>query len=303
MDLGGLSADGKGNQFLFSYVSGNYFSALGIKPVTGRFFLPGEGEKPGADSILVLGYSYWRKKFGGDPGVVGKQVLVDGKPVTIVGVVPQKFRGMYSLTEMDGYVPLSITTTDESWADRGQRGLTVLGRLKPGVTLAQADASVKVITHRLAGQYPATDKGIAVRVIPERLARPVPEAADIIPLTAGLFLTLAALVLLLACMNVANILLVRVTVRQHEMAIRTALGSGRGRLIRLLLTESVLLVFLGGTAGLILGNWTSALISSIHLETNLPALLDFSFDWRVFTYALVAAFCTAIAVGAWPALR
>jgi len=303
MDLGGLSADGKGNQFLFSYVSGNYFSALGIKPVTGRFFLPGEGEKPGVDSILVLGYSYWQKKFGGDPGVVGKQVLVDGKPVTVVGVVPQKFRGMYSLTEMDGYVPLSMTTTDESWSDRGQRGLTVLGRLKPRVTLAQAEASVKVITDRLAGQYPATDKGIAVRVIPERLARPVPEAADIIPLTAGLFLTLAALVLLLACMNVANILLVRATVRQREMAIRTALGSGRGRLIRLLLTESVLLVFLGGTAGLILGNWTSALISSIHLETNLPALLDFSFDWRVFTYALVAAFCTAIAVGAGPALH
>jgi putative ABC transport system permease protein len=303
VDLGGLSADGKANQFLFSYVSGNYFSALGIKPTVGRFFLPDQREKRGVDSVLVLGYSYWQKRFGGDPGVVGKQVLVDGNPVTVVGVVPQKFRGMYLLTEMDGYVPLSIMTTDEIRADRGQRGLTVLGRLKADVTLAQAQASVKVITDRLAHQYPATDKGITVRVIPERLARPVPEAADVIPLTAGLFLILAALVLLLACMNVVNILLVRATVREHEMAIRTAVGCGRGRLICQLLTESALLVSLGGTAGVILGNWVSALISSVHLETNLPVLLDFSFDWRVFTYALVAAFCTAIAVGVWPALH
>jgi putative ABC transport system permease protein len=303
IDIGGLSADGKAYHFLFSYVTGNYFSALGIKPAVGRLFLPDEGEQPGIDPLLVLGFSYWQKRFGGDASIVGKRVLVDGRPVTIVGVVPEKFHGVYSLTEMDGYLPLSILASGGLWTDRSQRGLTVLGRLKPDVSLAQAQSSVNVITERLAEQYPATDKGIAAHVVFERLARPVPEAAEIIPVTAGLFLVLAVLVLLLACVNVANILLVRATVRQREMAIRAALGSGRGRLIRQLLTESVLLAFLGGVAGLILGNWTSGLISSIRLETDLPVLLDFSFDWRVFTYALTAVLCAGIAVGVWPALR
>src|SRR5262249_53416876 len=150
-------------------------------------FLPGEGEQPGVDPLLVLGFSFWQKRFRGDATIVGKRVLVDGRPVTIVGVVPEKFRGMYSLTEMDGYLPLSILASDALWTDRSQRGLTVLGRLKPDVSLAQAQSSVNVITERLAEQCPATDKGITAHVVFERLARPVPEAAEIIPVTAGLF--------------------------------------------------------------------------------------------------------------------
>ncbi|HVN80580.1 MAG TPA: ABC transporter permease, partial [Terriglobia bacterium] len=303
VDVGGLTDNGQTSQFLFSYVTGNYFSALGINPAAGRFILPGEGERPGTAPIVVLGYSCWQKKFGGTPDAIGKQVLVDGKPVTIVGVAPKGFRGIYSFTEMDGYLPLGMTAANTQWADRNQRWLTVLGRLKTGLSLSQAQSSINVISERLAKQFPATDKGITVRVLPERLARPVPQVADISLVVSGLFLALATLVLLLSCLNVTNVLLVRATARQGEMAIRAALGSSRGRLIRQMFTESLLLVLLGTVAGVILGNWASSLVSSIRLETNLPITLDFRFDWRVFLYALAAALFAAIAVSVGPVLR
>jgi putative ABC transport system permease protein len=189
------------------------------------------------------------------------------------------------------------------WADRKQRTLTVLGRLDAGVPLAQAQSLANVVAKRLAGEYPQTNAGVTVSLVPERLARPIPRMASAIPFIVGLFLVLAGFVLLLACMNVANLLLVRATIRQREMAIRSALGAGRKRLIRQMLTESIVLALLGGVAGVALGVWGSSLISSIKLGTNLPVLLDFSFDWRVFMYALAAALATGLLVGAWPAIR
>jgi putative ABC transport system permease protein len=162
---------------------------------------------------------------------------------------------------------------------------------------------VNVVAERLAEQYPATDKGVTVRVIPERLARPQPDASKIVPFVAGLFLALAALVLLLACVNVANILLVRATMRQRELAIRAALGASRARLIRQLLTESILLALFGGAGGLLLGAWATGVVPLLFPESNFPVRLDFSLDWRVFAYALAAALLTGTLVGVWPALR
>lgn len=307
--LGGLSVDGdaKTDPFIFSYVTGNYFSALGLKPAAGRLLLPEEGEQPGAAPAVVLGYSYWVKKFNHDPGVIGKQVRVDGKPTVILGVAPKGFRGVYSNLDLAGYLPLSMMAQQQSsngfWTDRKQRTLTVLGRLDAGVPLVQAQSLANVVAKRLAGEYPQTNEGVTVSLVPERLARPIPRMASAIPFIVGLFLVLAGFVLLLACMNVANLLLVRATIRQREMAIRSALGAGRKRLIRQMLTESIVLALLGGVAGVALGVWASSLISSIRLGTNLPVLLDFSFDWRVFVYALAAALATGLLVGAWPAIR
>jgi predicted permease len=307
--LGGFSADGdaKTDPFIFSYVTGNYFSALGIKAAAGRLFLPEEGERPGAAPVVVLGYSYWQKRFNGDPDVVGKQVRVDGKPAVILGVAPKGFRGTYSNLDLSGYLPLSMMSPQQDssslWTDRKQRTLTVLGRLDPGTRLEQAQSVANVVAQRLAEQYPDTDQGVTVSLVPERLARPVPRMASAIPFIMGLFLALAGFVLLLACMNVANLLLVRATKRQGEMAIRSALGATRKQLISQLLTESVVLTFLGGLAGIAIGIWASGFISSIRLGTNLPVLLDFSFDWRVFVYALAATVVTGIVVGVWPALR
>ena len=304
IDLGGLSFGGKANQFVYCYVTGNYFSTLGVQPALGRLFLPSEGEVGRKDPFIVLGYSYWQKRFGGDPSVVGKQALVNGQEATIIGVAPKGFQGTNFALDFDGYVPLNMMSEeDAAWNDRKSAALVVMGRLKPSVSLRQAQSSVNVIAERLAEQYPATDKGVTVRVIPERLARPQPFANNIVPFIAGIFLALAALVLLLACMNVVNILLVRATMRQRELAIRAAMGATRGRLMRQLLTESIVLALFGGVGGLMLGVWASGAIASLLPSSRFPVLLDFSFDWRVFAYAMGAALSTGMLVGLWPALR
>ena len=308
--LVGLSAGGRADEIAASCVTGNYFSALALQPTLGRLFLPGEGEKPGEAGMMVLGYSYWQKRFGGDLGVVGRQVLVDGKPVTIVGVGPKGFGGLQGILEMDAYLTLNRGMGFGQGPDgfgyfRGVRLLRAYGRLNPGVSMAQAQSSFDVAAARLAGQYPGDDKGITVRVIPEKRARPDPTVANIVPLVASSFLALATLVVLLACLNVANILLVRATVRQAEMGIRAALGAGRGRLIAQVLTESALLALAGAAAGVILGQSANNLLGSTIKQVigNVPLRLEWGFDWRVFSYALGIAVFTAVIVGVSPALR
>lgn len=309
--LEGLSADGKADQFVVSYVTGNYFSALGVKPALGRLFLPKEGELGDNSPFAVLSHDYWQKRFGGDPSVIGKQVLINGKAVTIIGVAEKKFHGAYSMVAMDGYLPLSVGASlgelphrGSQMTDRSSRILRVIGRLKPGVSVAQAEGAVNVVAARLAEQYPQSNRGISVHIAPERLARPEPLMNNLVPAVAGLFLFLAGLVLLLACMNVANLLLVRATVRRREMGIRAALGADRGRLARQVMTETFVLAVLGGVAGLLLGVWASpGRVESQRLGAGVPILLDFGFDWKVFAYAFAAVIFTGIVVGVWPALR
>ena len=308
----GLSADGKPGQFAYSTVTGNYFSALGVKPLLGRLFVPGEGDRPGEALNLVLGYSFWQKRFAGDPAVIGKHIAVNGRPATIIGVVPPGFHGLLFAFDMDGYLPLSMMSEGEDrnslWVDRSDRSLMPFARLQPGISLAQAQSAVDVVAKRLAAQYPTTDKGLAVRVIPERQARPAPEVSSFVPVIAGLFLVLPALVLLLACMNVANILLARAAAREREMAIRAAIGAGRWRLIRQMLTESLLLALLGSIAGAVLGELGIAAAGFLLRPVTTSSAgyafrIDCRFDWRVFAYTLAAAVFTGVFVGLWPALR
>jgi predicted permease len=272
---------------------------------------PGEGESEHAPLVMVLGYSFWQRRFGGDPNIVGQQVLVDGRAATVVGIGSKDFHGVYEGLEMEGYVPLR-GLADNEWAhqmfvSRNVRPLTVLGRLKPGVSLAEAQAEIDVLTRRMEVEYPATDKGTGARVVPEPFARPIPlrTGMEMFPFIRFSLLFLAALVLTVACMNIANILLVRATVREREMAIRAALGSGRGRLIRQMLTESVLLALAGAIAGMIIGKWASQAFADAlpGLVSDLPVRFDVSFDWRVFTYALSAALLAGALIGIWPALR
>jgi predicted permease len=308
MSLAGLSADNKADQFFLSYVTGNYFSALGIKPLLGRLVLPGEEDQPGEQPVLVLGYSYWQKRFGGDPRVIGKQVRVNGKSATIIGVVPKEFRGVFWVVEMDAYLPLSSSTlleqaTSNPLTDRNVREFRALARLKPGVSFSQAQASTNVIAARLAQQYPATDKDVTVHVYREQLARPQPLGANVAVIAAGFFLALAVLLLLITCMNVANIMLARATVRRREMGLRAALGAGRSRLVRQMLTETLLLGLMGGVAGMVLGIWLNPGNVSVVPGTNLPISIDFRFDWKVFAYAFAVSLFTGILVGLWPAVR
>jgi predicted permease len=301
-----FTSDSHSETLTIGGVSSNYFSALGVKPALGRLVLPDEGEHPGEPAILVLGYSFWQRRFGGDPRVLGKQVRVDGKPATIVGVAEREFRGQFSVFEMDAYAPLSTafdrSSANNFWNSRDIHAMLVLGRLKPDVTFAQAQSRFDVVSQRLSAQYPATDKGLSVRVMDERLSRPIPYANNAFIAFSGLFLILGVLVLLLAATNIANILMARASVRQREMAIRAALGGARSRLVGQMLTETMLTALLGGTAGLALGAGVGRFAGSIHLS-SIPIRLGFGFDGRVFAYALAAVVFTALFAGLSPALR
>jgi predicted permease len=305
-----LISEGKGDHCVVSRVTGNYFSALRVKPALGRLILPSEGQSPGADPVLVLGYGYWRKRFGGDQGVIGKQVEVDGRAMTIVGVTPKDFQGTYAFLNMDGYIPISAvagrarqTPVQETWTHREQRSVSLMARLKPGVDMQQAKATLGVIAKRIAEQHPEADKGMTVEIFPERLARPEPDPDNTIPNVSLAFIVLAALVLLVACFNIANVLLVRATVRQREMAIRAAIGAGRARLVRQHLTESLVLAIAGGAAGLMMGWWASGFLSSLPLGTDLPITFNFQPDIRVYVFTLAAVVVTGAVVGIMPALR
>lgn len=308
LDLMGLSVGGKkADRIITNYVTGNFFSALGLKPALGRLILPAEGNSPGSDPVVVLSYSYWQQRLGGDPGILGTKITLNGHPFTVVGVAPKGFRGIQPVLSVDGYVPLGMAPAVDQPADlmsdRGQRGLILLGRLRPGVRVQQARAAVGIVAQRLAQQYPDVDKNLMMMVYPEASSRLGDPRSNSVPLICGLFLGLAGLVLLLACVNVANILLVRASTRAREMAIRAALGARRSRLVRQLLTESILLAVLGGAAGLFLGWRGSLALASLNLHTDLPVVLDLSFDWRVFAYAFLVALLTGVIVGVLPALR
>jgi putative ABC transport system permease protein len=307
--LDGLSVNGHADRIVTLYVTGDYFGALGLKPALGRLILPSEGKEIGADPVLVLAYSYWKKRFNADPNIVGQKVSLDGHAFSIVGVAPEGFHGTLPIIDPGGYLPLGMGSIEgganatDFLVNRNVRGTSLLARLKPGVTLAQAQSALRVVSQRLAQQYPETEKGLSVLVFPERLSRPGPSKDNSMVLVSALFMALSGLVLVLACVNVANILLVRGTIRQREMAVRAALGAARSRLIRQLLTESVLLALLGGGAGILLGLWGSNVISRIDFKTSLPVYLDFNFDWRIFTFAFAAALLTGVVVGVVPALR
>jgi len=312
-DIGqdGLTADGRTQPILVGYVSGNFFRMMGINPILGRFILPSEGAVAGADPVLVLSYATWQTRFGGDPNVVGKKAAVNGTPVTIIGVGPKGFQGPSAGLDFQGFLPISMETRNlggERPADfltnRETRSMLIFARLKDGVSLEQAGSELHVISQRLAKEYPKTNADMNLRVW--RLGPMGPNsnpASSPVPTLAALFLGLSFLVLVLACLNVANMLLVRAAARGREMAVRAALGAARNRLIRQLLAESLLLAALGCVAGIGVGLMASRAMSSINVTTSFPIVLDFRFDWRVFAFAFGMALVTGILAGIVPALR
>ncbi len=306
-DFLGVSTGGRAERVLAAFVTGNYFTMLGVSPALGRLILPSEGNTPGSDPVVVLDNAYWRRRFGGDPSVVGASVHVNGIPCTVIGVLPESFHGTYAIAEVAAYLPFGMATMDPTAKDlftkRDDHELRILARLKPGVSRAAAEASFQVVARRLQQEYPATDKGIRMHVIPERLARPEPETGAQVPLVAGVFLSLVGLVLLVACVNVVNLLLARASVRSKEIAIRAALGAGRVRLLRQMLTESLLLAALGGALGAGVGEWASRMLASVKLPGDIPFYFNFGMDWRVFLYGTAMALAAGILSGVVPALR
>ncbi|MFZ0690220.1 MAG: ABC transporter permease [Acidobacteriaceae bacterium] len=307
--LDGLSMEGsKPDRVFTSYVTGNYFEMLGVEPLMGRFFHAGEGETPGADPVMVLSYAYWTQHFGADRNIVGRQVLVDNHPITVVGVGPRDFRGMNPALSPQAYFPLAMVVPLEAQSEadfhkQSNRSLWVYGRLQPGVTRQQADATLGVIAHRFVLADPGTEKDAEVKTFAPTAGRNGFDPEAHLGTIAMLFLALAGLVLLLASVNVANLLLVRATVREREMVIRSALGAQRFRLIRQMMTESFVLAMLGGAAGIGLGTWGSHLLGTVSLNTDLPIRFDFPNDWHVFAFSAVVALAAGALVGIVPAVR
>jgi predicted permease len=307
LHLSGLGAQGHADRIIMCYVPSNFFTMLGLHPELGRLIQSGEGDAPRSAPVVVLGYTYWRNKFAGDPGVIGRSVNLEGHAVTVIGVIEKEFTGPYSIVDMDAYAPLGMygagSNSTSFFTDRSARDFRTLATLKPGMTPRQAAAALAVIAKRLSDQYPATDKDQTIRVVPERLARPEPSVADSITLVATVFMLLVGLVLLVACVNVANLLLAKAAAREREIAIRAAMGASRMRLIRQLLTESVLLALAGGAAGAVMGVWICHALDGLRPIGDFPVRFGFTFDWRVFSFVAFVALVAGILAGLVPALR
>ena len=308
INLDGLAVMGQQpDRIVTTYVSGNFFAGLGVKPAAGRLFLRSEGEVFGQDPVIVLSYDYWQQRFGGDPNVIGRPVTLDGHPLTIVGVAPKGFTGMQPFLSSAAYLPLSqlpISGTPVDAINKWQtRILIVNGRLRSGVSVKQASAALNVVAQDIVRLHPDVEKKLSIEAYPEPQVRINAGDPNAMFLIAGLFLSLALMVLLLACINVANLVLVRATAREREMAIRTALGAQRSRLIGQMITESVMLALIGGGMGIVLGMWASSALSHLDLHADLPVKFVFDFDWRIFCYSFAVALLAGVVVGIVPALR
>lgn len=295
----GLSARGQAQTAFATYVDGNFFSLLGVHPALGRFFSAPPGVED-REPVLVLSYSYWQARFGGDPRVIGETAAVNGRALTIVGVGPKGFHGVSELFDTQAFMPLGLGPQPD---DAQSFGTLPLARRRPEVDIATAQAAVNVVAARLAQAHPAAFHGLAIQVAPLGVGLINSSGVNPFGMVSALFLTLAGLVLLLAGANVMGLLLARTRARQREMAVRAALGGSRLRLARQVFLETLLLGLGGAAAGMALGVAASRALSALPPNIGFPLVLDFSFDWRVFLYGLAMALLVAVAAGVVPAWR
>ena len=292
-------------------VSANYFAGLGIHPVIGRGFLPDEDRSPGGNAVVVISYRFWKLRFHGDETVAGQTLSLNGKAFTVIGVAPEEFTGTpESPAAVDFWAPLSMQAQlipGRDWPNQpDQKDLQIFARLKPSADRAAARAQTEVLIRQFAGTYVENDPTTAVTL---QRTTYFPNTDDIRfrVLVAALML-IVGLVLFAACANVGNMLLARGAVRTREVSTRIALGAGRGRLIRQLLTESVLLSCLGGLAGLVLSIWLARLLG-VALQQNASLIggdfssVNLSPDFRVLLYVIAVSLAAGICCGLWPALR
>ncbi|HEV2687172.1 MAG TPA: ABC transporter permease [Bryobacteraceae bacterium] len=274
-------------------VSAGAFELLGAKASLGRTFFANE-DQAGQNRVAVLSHGLWQRRFGSDPGVLGKTVIVDGNSFNIVGVMPADFHLLDTPSEL--WMPYTLDNKEENENQRGFRTLRVIAHLKPGVSLDQAQAEMRSIEEALARQYPDVDVGCSTKIVVLR-----EQLVGDIRTTLWTLLAAVAFVLLIACANVANLLLARAANREKEIALRAALGANPGRLVRQLLTESVLLALGGGLLGLALAEGSVTLLKRLGPAT-LPRLAEISIDWRVLVFTLLVSVLTGIVFGLAPAL-
>jgi len=295
---------GFGQSIQSLFVSGNFFELCGIQPALGRFFLPAEDEAPGTHPVVVVSHSFWQGRLAADPQAVGRSLTINGVALTIVGVAPGSFTGTAAGIAPDLWVPFMMVPAvshDASWLTRTDSHSVIgLGRLKPGVTEMQAAAELTALTHRFQEEIKGRKPEDGAVLTPSLMV-PVPLRGFVRAFTATL-MGAVFLVLLIACANAANLQLARAAARRQEIAVRSAIGATRGRLIRQLLTESVLLAAVGGALGLLLSLWLSQLIVQL-VPANLPLRITTSLDWRVLAFTGVVSLATGIIFGLAPAFR
>jgi predicted permease len=302
----GFSQGPTNNARIWSYmVSGNYFDLLGVKAIRGRVLHPEDDQKKGAHPVAVLSYSFWQRRFAADADPTGKTIKLNGLDYTVVGVAPRGFFGTELIFTPDIWVPMAMQPQIQpgnDWVDRrGSENTFVLGRLKPGITRQQAEANLNAIAAQLGREYPDDDAGMTVKLSPPGLVGTYFRGA-IVGFSAVL-MTVAGLVLLIACVNLASLLLARASDRRREIAIRLALGASRSQLMRQLLTESALLSIAGGTAGLLLALWLMDLFAAWRPPIDIPVFPSLQLDYRVLIFAACASILTGLAFGFAPALQ
>jgi predicted permease len=292
-------------------VAGNYFDVLGIQPGLGRTFRPEEDGAPGAHAVAVLSHRFWTEKLAGSDTVLGRKILVNGIPFDVIGVTPARYTGLDVGVEPDLYVPMAMNgqikpNAEFNWYET-RRGLflSAFGRLEPGVSLDQARAALDTVARRLETAYPDDNEGRGFTLRPLTRWTSAPGLRDAAMGATGFLMVIVGLVLLIACANVANLLLARATGRRKEIAVRLALGAGRRRIFRQLLTESTLLAALGAAAGLLVAGWArSALVGFLpSLPFPVTVAIDLRLDVRVLGFTLAVAVLTGMLAGLAPAIR
>ena len=285
-------------------VSGNYFEVMGIRPAAGRFFTAKDDVTPGGHPLAVLSYANWQRRFAGDPAVIGKQVTINNTPITIIGVAPEGFIGSFLGVSSAAWVPMAMQKEMMGGDRMNQRGngwFQSIVRLKPGVSAEQAQAEASSIMAQLEQEYPDFNEGRRLRIV-QTWEAPFGAGTVLAPLL-GVLSVLVALVLVIACANVANLLLSKAVSRRREVAVRLSLGASRTRLIRQLLTESFLLAIVAGITGVVMAYWTMDVIMAFVPPVDMPIDLGLRMDTTTLLFALGVSMVTGLVFGLAPALQ
>jgi predicted permease len=294
-------------------VSANYFDVLGVRPARGRFFLPDEDKKPGGNNVAVLSDSLWSSKFGSDANVIGKTITLNATPYVVIGVAPRGFKGTFAFGPFGSaelvWIPVSMYMQTlagffrDNFNDRRLLGTVTVGRLRTGVSLSQAEASLKTIALHLESEYPKDNGGRSVALTPLADAAVGVNDSAQIKLAGGLMMGIVGLVLLIACVNLANLLLAQAARREKEISVRAALGASRSRLVRQMLTESIVLSLLAGIAGLGIAYGGRSALWSFRPPFIGENDIDLALDSHVLLFTLGIALLTALLIGIAPAIK